>query len=146
MGSVEAGPVDWVAEIWVDPDWHDAQEVDEPCPSPGMPVVIGLRGRSLLVGRHSESRNVHPQLDCGADTGVSRRHAQLTTDGQRWWVEDLRSANGTYIGAVAGDLPTSPVPSGERQEIDEDSRIYLGAWTQIVIRSATEQERNDPSL
>lgn len=142
-----SGPIEWVAEVWVDPDWHAAQEVGEPCPSPGMPVIVGLRGTSLLVGRHSVSRNIHPQIDCGADTGVSRRHAQLTTDGSRWWVEDLRSANGTFVGA-AGEaaLPGTPIPVGQRQEVAEDARVYLGAWTRLVIRPATEQERTDPSL
>lgn len=141
-----SGPVEWVAEVWVDPDWHAAQEVGEPCPSPGMPVVVGLRGTSLLVGRHSVSRNIHPQVDCGADTGVSRRHAQLTTDGSRWWVEDLRSANGTFVGAAGEALPGTPIPVGQRQEVAEDARVYLGAWTRLVIRPATEQERTDPSL
>jgi hypothetical protein len=138
--------VNWVAEVWVDPDWHAAQDVAEPCPSPGMPVVVGLRGSSLLVGRRSVSRNITPQVDCGADTGVSRRHAQLTTDGQRWWVEDLRSANGTFVGAAGEALPGTPIPAGQRQEVAEDARVYLGAWTRIVIRPATPTERTDPSL
>jgi hypothetical protein len=31
-------------------------------------------------------------------------------------------------------LPTQAVPPGQRRELDEDDRIYLGAWTRIVIR------------
>ena len=137
-----ASPARWVAEVWVDPDWHAAQEVTEPCPSPGMPVVVGLRGTNHLIGRRSVSRNIHPQIDCGADTGVSRRHAQLTTDGQRWWVEDLQSANGTYVGTASAALPDHPVSPGQRNELPEDARIYLGAWTRIVVRAATDQERS----
>ncbi len=142
-GAPHTGPVDWVAEVWVDPDWHAAQEVSEPCPSPGMPVVVGLRGTSLLIGRRSASRNIHPQIDCGADTGVSRRHAQLTTDGQRWWLEDLQSANGSYIGTAGAPLPDTPVVPGQRTELPDDARVYLGAWTRLVIRSATAQERDE---
>ncbi|HET9658515.1 MAG TPA: FHA domain-containing protein [Kineosporiaceae bacterium] len=137
----QEGPVDWVAEVWVDPEWHAAQEVTEPCPSPGMPVVVPLRGTTQLVGRRSASRNIHPQIDVGADTGVSRRHAQLTTDGQRWWVEDLQSSNGTFVGTAGGGLPDTPVPPGQRTELPDDARVYVGAWTRIVVRSATDDER-----
>ena len=87
-----------MAEVWIDPAWYEAQESPDPLPSPGLPTVVPLRGRSLLVGRTSQSRNIHPAIDCEADSGVSRRQAQLTTDGHRWWVEDLESANGTFVG------------------------------------------------
>ena len=104
--------VDWVAEVWVDPDWYAAQESEDPCPSPGLPGVVPLRLQSVLIGRPSTSRNIHPEIDCTGDPGVSRRQAQLTTDGQRWWVEDLQSSNGTYVGPASGPLPTDPVPPG----------------------------------
>jgi hypothetical protein len=135
-------PVQWVTEVWVDPDWYDAQESEEACPSPGLPAVVPLSRRSVLVGRPSASRSIHPDIDCSGDIGVSRRQAQLTTDGQRWWVEDLQSANGTYVGAASGPLPTSPLPPGQRHELAEDDRIYLGAWTRLVVRRATPEEQN----
>ena len=138
----DAAPApEWVAELWVDPDWYRDQGADDPCPSPGPPVVLPLRDRSLLIGRQSVSRNIHPQIDCLTDFGVSRRHAQLTTDGQRWWVEDLRSANGTFVGAAGGPLPSSSIAPGQRHELAEDERLYLGAWTRIVIRRATADEQ-----
>ena len=135
-------PVEWVSEVWVDPDWYAAQESEETCPSPGLPAVVPLSRRSVLVGRPSASRSIHPDIDCSGDIGVSRRQAQLTTDGQRWWVEDLQSANGTYVGAASGPLPTSPLPPGQRHELAEDDRIYLGAWTRLVVRRATPEEQN----
>ena len=133
--------VDWVAEVWVDPDWYAAQESEDPCPSPGLPAVVELAARSVLIGRPSTSRNIHPEIDCTGDPGVSRRQAQLTTDGQRWWVEDLQSSNGTYVGPASGPLPTDPVPPGQRRELSEDERVYVGAWTRIVVRRATPEER-----
>ena len=132
--------VEWVVEIWVDPDWHAAQDVDEACPSPGLPVVVPLRDRSVLIGRTSASRNIHPEVEVVGDTGVSRRHAQLTNDGRRWWVEDLQSANGTYIGVSGSPLPVQPINPGQRAELPEDGRIYLGAWTRLVIRKALPSE------
>ena len=142
VGSIApAIPLEWVAEIWVDPDWYAVQEADEPMPSPGLPAVVGLKTKSLLIGRVSPSRNIHPDIDCTTDTGVSRRHAQLTTDGQRWFVEDLGSSNGTFVGPASGPLPEDPIAVGPRTELDDDDRIYVGAWTRIVVRAATDDEK-----
>jgi len=138
---VPAGGVDWVAEVWVDPDWYAEQHSDEPCPSPGLPAVVPLRAQSLLIGRVSRSRNIHPEIECSADVGVSRRQAQLTTDGQRWWVEDLESSNGTFVGPASAALPTDPLPPGQRRELAMDDHIYVGAWTCIVVRRATPEEQ-----
>jgi FHA domain/zinc-ribbon domain len=130
------GQDSWVAEIWVDPDWYAAQQPEDPMPSAGLPGLVPLRERSVLVGRPSASRNIHPAVDCGTDSGVSRRHCQLNTDGQRWWVEDLQSANGTYVSRAGDPLPTTPIPAGQRREVEDGDRLYLGAWTRIVIRTA----------
>ena len=130
---------DWVVEVWIDPAWFEVQSSDEACPSPAVPDIVRVRGRAL-VGRFSASRKVVPDVDCGADSGVSRRHAEFTTDGRRWWVEDLGSSNGTYVGPASGPLPDEPIPPGQRVEIDDDDRIYVGAWTRLVLRRATASE------
>lgn len=131
-----AGSEQWVAEVWIDPDWYALQQPEDPLPSVGLPALVPLRTRSVLVGRPSVSRNIHPQIDCGSDSGVSRRHCQLNTDGQRWWVEDLQSSNGTYLARAGESLPTVPVPAGQRHEIADGDRVYVGAWTRIVVRHA----------
>jgi len=123
-------------EVWIDPDWYADQESTDPLPSAGVPTVVPLRATSVLVGRTSRSRGIHPDIDLAADNGISRRHCQLTTDGTRWWVEDLGSSNGTYLGSAVGPLPKDPLPAGEKREIAPDARVYLGAWTRIVIRRA----------
>ncbi len=71
---------------------------------------------------------------------MSRRHAQLTTDGTRWWVEDLDSANGVWIGDVVGELPRAPIPARSKREFDADDRLYVGSWTRIVVRRASQDE------
>ncbi|HEY5787925.1 MAG TPA: FHA domain-containing protein [Microlunatus sp.] len=130
----------WVAELWIDPAWYEAQDSPDPLPSPGLPATIPLRQTSVLVGRASRSRNIAPDIDCGNDSGVSRRQSQLTTDGSRWFVEDLESANGTFIGQASATLPEDPIAVGVKRELEPDDRIYLGAWTRLVIREATEDE------
>lgn len=136
-----AGSFDWVAEVWIDPEWYEAQESPDPLPSAGLPEIVPLQATSVLVGRTSKSRNIHPAIDCDLDNGVSRRQCQLTTDGTRWWVEDLDSANGTFVGSAAGAMPTDPVPVGAKRELKPDDRVYVGAWTRLVIRPATDEEK-----
>ena len=131
-----------MAEVWIDPAWYQLQDSPDPLPSPGLPEVVPLRGSSVLVGRTSRSRNIHPEIDCQADSGVSRRQAQLTTDGRRWWVEDLESANGTFVAPASGALPEDPIPVGVKRELAADDRVYVGAWTRLVIRPATDEERD----
>jgi hypothetical protein len=141
-GSI-APPLDgdtWVAELWIDPQWYAEQSSPDPLPSAGPPVVVRLEHTSLLVGRESKSRDIHPDVDCRTDNGVSRRHAQLTTDGTRWWVEDLGSSNGTFVAGAVDALPTTPIEVGVKREIGPDDRIYLGSWTRLVIRKAAPGE------
>jgi len=58
-GSIApAIPLEWVAEVWVDPQWYAVQEAEEPMPSPGLPAVVGLTARSLLIG-HQDVRNLN---------------------------------------------------------------------------------------
>jgi hypothetical protein len=130
----------WVVEVWVDPAWYAEAQSPDPLPTAGPPRTVVLTGRSALVGRPSASRNIHPDVDCSDDTGVSRRHAQLTTDGTRFFVEDLESANGTFVAPSAGPLPKDPVAVGSKRELDADDRVYVGAWTRLVVRPATEDE------
>ncbi len=64
----------------------------------GLPVD---EGEPLLIGRRDESRGIVPALDLapdgGFDAGVSRRHAAIHCRGGVYQVEDLGSANGTYL-------------------------------------------------
>jgi hypothetical protein len=134
--SAIEGDSAWVAEVWIDPEWYAAQKSDDPLPSGGLPEIVVLKQSSLLVGRTSVSRDIHPQIDCGTDSGVSRRHCQLNTDGQRWWVEDLQSSNGTFVGAAGDELPSDAIQPGQRREVHDGDRIFVGAWTRLVIRKA----------
>ena len=126
----------WVVEVWIDPDWYSDQGAGTPMPSPGLPTVVPIRHTSVMIGRASNSRNITPDIDLGSDSGVSRRHAQLSTDGTRWFVEDLRSSNGTYVADAVSGLPKTPIAVGVKRELASDDRIYLGAWTRLVVREA----------
>lgn len=139
-GEQASTSFEWLAEVWVDPDWYQTQEAEDPCPSPGLPTIMPLRHRSVLLGRVSTSKNTNPEIDLSSDPGVSRRHAQLTTDGSRWFVEDLGSSNGTFVGPASGPLPQRAIAVGPKTELGDDDRLYVGAWTRVVVRRATPDE------
>ncbi len=54
--------------------------------------VISLAGAPLLIGRGNDAAI---RLD---DDYVSTRHARIASTGDQWYVEDLGSTNGTYVG------------------------------------------------
>ena len=53
---------DWVAEVWIDPAWYEAQESPDPLPSAGLPEIVPLRATSVLVGRRSKAVTSSPRL------------------------------------------------------------------------------------
>lgn len=125
---------EWVAEVWVDHVWHAEMGSDQPVPEAGEPEIVPLTSDNIVIGRTNIERGLHPDLDAGRDAGVSVRHAQLTSDGHRWWIEDLDTSNGTYVTTVGLPLPTEPIERGLRVRIDEDDRVYLGGWTRLMLR------------
>lgn len=58
-------------------------------------------GDDLLIGRKDNARGIFPDVDLGLDggydAGVSRRHAILGYSNGTYTVEDLSSANGTFV-------------------------------------------------
>ncbi len=72
----------------------------------------------ILIGRLDAASQVFPQLDLTADggleAGVSRRHAKVHHQDGRFLVEDLGSANGTYVNGrrLTSYLP-HPIRSGD---------------------------------
>jgi pSer/pThr/pTyr-binding forkhead associated (FHA) protein len=60
-----------------------------------------LEHAPVLIGRGSDAAI---KLD---DDYVSTRHARIAASGDQWFVEDLGSTNGTYIGTVRITQPTT---------------------------------------
>ena len=64
-------------------------------------LVVDLADAPLLIGRGSDAAI---KLD---DDYVSTRHARVAASGDDWFVEDLGSTNGTYVGPVRITQPTT---------------------------------------
>jgi pSer/pThr/pTyr-binding forkhead associated (FHA) protein len=105
--------------------------VPEPAPATGVQsislVVInsGRRinleaGEEMLVGRKDNQRGIFPDVDLGLDggydAGVSRRHAIITPHSQGYMLEDLASANGTFVNGRRLS-PQSPAPIQHGDEL-----------------------------
>ncbi|RNM12629.1 FHA domain-containing protein FhaB/FipA [Nocardioides pocheonensis] len=63
--------------------------------------VISLDKAPLLIGRGNDAAI---RLD---DDYVSTRHARIGSSGDQWYVEDLGSTNGTYVGSSRISQPTA---------------------------------------
>ena len=63
--------------------------------------TISLDDAPLLIGRGADAAI---RLD---DDYVSTRHARIAASGDQWFVEDLGSTNGTYLGAQRLAQPTT---------------------------------------
>jgi pSer/pThr/pTyr-binding forkhead associated (FHA) protein len=70
-------------------------------PNTGQSVPLG--DQPILLGRGTDAAI---RLD---DDYVSTRHARFATNGEQWFVEDLGSTNGTYVGS---QRVSTPVPVG----------------------------------
>ena len=64
-------------------------------------ATAGLDRAPILIGRGTDAAI---RLD---DDYVSTRHARIAASGDQWFVEDLGSTNGTYIGSVRITQPTT---------------------------------------
>jgi pSer/pThr/pTyr-binding forkhead associated (FHA) protein len=72
---------------------------------PNAGQVVALTDGPLLLGRGTDAAL---RLD---DDYVSTRHARIATNGEQWFVEDLGSTNGTYLGSQRVTAPT-PIAIG----------------------------------
>ena len=64
-------------------------------------ITVPLANAPILIGRGNDAAI---RLD---DDYVSTRHARIAASGDQWFVEDLGSTNGTYIGSVRITQPTT---------------------------------------
>ncbi len=130
-GAVQTG---WDVLVEAEREYYDSGDDHRvPFPTVYPRRVFTLSGPRLLIGRRSESRGIHPEIDLSGtpeDPGISRAHAmlQLMADGG-YAVLDPGSTNGTRIN----DEP-NPIPPGQPVPLRNGDRVYLGAWTRITIR------------
>lgn len=73
---------------------------------------------SVLIGRESDVVPI-------TDNTVSRRHARLWPENGTWLIEDLSSANGTYVNGVRAHRPVK-LKRGDQIKIGTTVLVYCG--------------------
>ena len=84
----------------------------------------------LLTGDGEQPHPLHEELTLGragdlplADARVSRRHARVRFNGNRYLLEDLGSANGTFLNGERISAP-SPLKPGDRVRIGNSELVF----------------------
>jgi pSer/pThr/pTyr-binding forkhead associated (FHA) protein len=113
--------------VAVDPALDTEPDPETPCPANQPEVVIPVDQPNLLVGRHDETRAIHPAISLH-DPGASRRHAQFVQEPDGTVaLQDLASTNGTQVNGA-------DVPPGTKRRLRDGDRVTLGRWTRITLR------------
>jgi pSer/pThr/pTyr-binding forkhead associated (FHA) protein len=78
-----------------------------------------LQGAVISIGRTPDNKIVvpHPQ--------VSSRHAQIVTQGGQIFLEDLRSANGTFVRGQR-------IAPGQRVPVQNGERVFIGPMPVVI--------------
>ena len=88
-------------------------------------------GESLFVVGRSSRAAVRIN-----DDRASRRHAEIYWEGQRWWVRDAGSRNGTYLGPTRINRPV-PLTHGDSIRCGSTSLGFL--WPASIRGRASSQ-------
>jgi serine/threonine-protein kinase len=89
----------------------------------GAQFMLNLEGESL-IGRIDPNRGIRPEVDLSKydpAARVSRRHAKIVARESQFFIEDLGSANGTFVNG-SGKLPKgqlTPLSSGDEVRLGE---------------------------
>lgn len=123
-------------EIAVDRAFFDQVVTGGEIDFPSDPVpaqTIEIAGDEIHIGRTSESRAIHPDIDIAElteDQAVSSRHAviRVVEDGKLQLI-DVGSTNGTFLESPSSEA----IEQGETRELAPGIPFYVGAWTKLTI-------------
>ncbi len=114
----------WELLAQVDPS---LRKPEDPEPTDRSERLFPLDLQDHLIGRRSDSADIHPEVVI-PDPGISRRHARILrgADGGLALV-DLGSMNGTRLnGAAVAPNVITPLAEGDQ--------VTLGCWTRLLVR------------
>jgi pSer/pThr/pTyr-binding forkhead associated (FHA) protein len=99
--------------------WRDLRDQSQMLSAPAIPNLtlalldleethqISFNAIEVMIGRSSSSEFPIP------DETVSARHARFRYHHKQWWIEDLKSTNGTYLNDERVSVPTVVVSGDE---------------------------------
>jgi len=113
--SQEYTPAHVTAKLIVD----GTSELDVP--------AFALEKDDNLVGRRDPMSNIFPEIDLSKfdpQTKISRKHARIWRDGDRYKVEDLASSNGTFLMRSVEDMVR--LAPHESHDLTNGDKIKMG--------------------
>ena len=95
---------------------------------PGQALLVVKRGANagstFLIDKDVTTAGRHPESDIFLDdVTVSRRHAEVRRDGERFLVLDLGSLNGTYVNRERVD--ETELASGDELQIGKFKLVFF---------------------
>jgi pSer/pThr/pTyr-binding forkhead associated (FHA) protein len=81
-------------------------------------------GRENLLGRNDPQHGIFPEIDLtkhDPTSSVSRRHALIHQRNGQYFIEDLGSANGTFLNEL------TRLPKGEQRLLSNGAELKLGS-------------------
>ena len=84
-------------------------------------LLTPKQGEAYIIGRREDCDVILPY-----DSQISRQHASLSLKNGMWFVEDLHSRNGTYVGKRRIDAP-APLEPGEMFRVGR-------TWLRLKLR------------
>jgi len=120
------------------------QQVKTPIPQTGAVLKAQngnsypLTSKTTLIGRTDVKSGIFVEIDLGSMLGdhkiISRRHAQITQEGDRFYLEDLGSVNGTRLNGQR-------IPPKEKKPIWDGDKIEFGrGGVQLTFLGGGSQE------
>jgi len=95
------------------------QEVTLTIYTPEGTTSVPVSGDRLLIGR-TDAAGL-----CLEDPGLSRLHASINRDGERVWLLDEGSTNGTYVNGVAVPAVGKPLTDGDKINMGDYTTIWV---------------------
>ncbi len=102
----------------------------------GMGMLVVKRGPNagskFVLDETVTQAGRHPDSDIFLDDiTVSRRHAEFRRDGQRFWIHDVGSLNGTYVNGKRAD----------DQLLENGDEIQIGKFKLVAFVAEPAQDR-----
>jgi pSer/pThr/pTyr-binding forkhead associated (FHA) protein len=85
--------------------------------------IFMLSSADSQIGRWDADGGIFPDVDLDSDdpeAKVSRRHARITMNDGKYFLEDLGSTNGTFVNRG------KRLPAGTRQQLNDGDEIIVG--------------------
>lgn len=93
----------------------------------GDPITFPENQPTILLGKANNNHPPDVDLSTLPDAEIiSRQHARIHIETEKYYIEDLGSSNGTYVNNTS-------VAKGERQEISSGDVIALGKEDKVTF-------------